>query len=129
MAQSIEGRFTLRPNACLVIVDGGGLDRGMGDQLRGAPDEGQELVVIQTPHPVRTRRLKPADKAAGRAEATNTFWTVSASAYATVSHATRTRCGHGTRALLLSVGRREAGASALIWCQTERTSTWSALSA
>ena len=41
-------------------VDAHGLDGGVAGQLGAAPQEGQELVVVQAPHPVRARRLQPA---------------------------------------------------------------------
>ena len=39
-----------------------GPEGGVAHQLRGAPDEGQELVVIQPPDTVRPGRLQPGMK-------------------------------------------------------------------
>jgi hypothetical protein len=41
-------------------VDAHRLDGGVACQLGAAPQEGQELVVVQAPHAVRARRLQPA---------------------------------------------------------------------
>jgi hypothetical protein len=41
-------------------VDAHWLDGRVASQLGAAPQEGQELVVVQAPHAMRARRLKPA---------------------------------------------------------------------
>ena len=50
----------------LLVQDGPRADEGVAHQLRAAPDEGQELVVVQAPHPMRPRRLQPVGCSAGR---------------------------------------------------------------
>jgi hypothetical protein len=51
----------------LLAVDGARADEGVVDQLRRAPDEGQELVVIQPPHTVRPGRLQPVGESTSTA--------------------------------------------------------------
>lgn len=46
----------------LLAVDGARPDEGVVHQLRRAPDKGQELIIVQSPHPVRACRLKPETK-------------------------------------------------------------------
>mmetsp|Transcript_10191 Transcript_10191/g.30686 ORF Transcript_10191/g.30686 Transcript_10191/m.30686 type:complete len:298 (+) Transcript_10191:482-1375(+) len=43
----------------IVVVDGGRPHCCVPHQLRAAPEEGQELVVVQAPHPMAARRLQP----------------------------------------------------------------------
>ena len=52
-------RESLRHLRC---VDAGRPDGGVAHQLRGAPDEGQELVVVEPPDAVRPGRLQPGMK-------------------------------------------------------------------